>query len=230
MKKLVLGDIHGLTCWKDIISKENPDQVIFLGDYVSTHLLVTQQQQIDNFHEILDYKESNSNKVILLRGNHLTQHLGYYWASCSGYFRKVAETLSRERDRILNDTQWIYKENNIIFSHAGVSQIWLDSSGIVSIDDINDKEPSEIFGFCPGPDNPFDMYGDSIYQSCEWIRPDSLYKSAVENTIQVVGHTNYGKVVKKYNEERNVTIYLCDALPDEYLIIEDGNFIIKKNE
>ena len=117
MKKLVLGDIHGLTCWKDIISKENPDQVIFLGDYVSTHLIVTQQQQIDNFHEILDYKESNFDKVILLRGNHLTQHLGYYWASCSGYFRKVAEALCKERDRILNDTQWIYKENNIIFYH-----------------------------------------------------------------------------------------------------------------
>lgn len=74
------------------------------------------------------------------------------------------------------------------------------------------------------------MYGDSIYQSCEWIRPGSLYESAVENTIQVVGHTNYGKVIKKYNEERNVAIYLCDALPDEYLIIEDDNFIIKKNE
>ena len=37
MKIVVLGDIHGLTVWKDIIDKEQPDQVIFLGDYVSSH-------------------------------------------------------------------------------------------------------------------------------------------------------------------------------------------------
>ena len=27
-KILVLGDIHGRTCWSDIIKKENPDKVI----------------------------------------------------------------------------------------------------------------------------------------------------------------------------------------------------------
>ena len=37
MRTLVLGDIHGKTIWKDIIKKENPDKVIFLGDYVTTH-------------------------------------------------------------------------------------------------------------------------------------------------------------------------------------------------
>ena len=37
MKIVVLGDIHGLTVWKDIIDEEQPDQVIFLGDYVSSH-------------------------------------------------------------------------------------------------------------------------------------------------------------------------------------------------
>ena len=28
-KTLILGDIHGRTCWADIIEKENPDKVIF---------------------------------------------------------------------------------------------------------------------------------------------------------------------------------------------------------
>ena len=35
---LVLGDIHGRTIWKDIIDTENPDLIIFLGDYVTTHV------------------------------------------------------------------------------------------------------------------------------------------------------------------------------------------------
>ena len=44
-KILVLGDIHGRTCWADIIKKENPDKVIFLGDYVSTHDNISEEQQ-----------------------------------------------------------------------------------------------------------------------------------------------------------------------------------------
>lgn len=70
MKILVLGDIHGRTIWKDIIEKENPDKVIFLGDYVSTHDNISSTQQLNNLEDILAYKEDNLDKVILLRGNH----------------------------------------------------------------------------------------------------------------------------------------------------------------
>ena len=70
MKTLVLGDIHGKTVWKDIIDSENPDKIIFLGDYVSTHDKISSSQQIDNLENILSYKEDNLDKVILLRGNH----------------------------------------------------------------------------------------------------------------------------------------------------------------
>ena len=67
---LVIGDIHGRTLWKDIVEKENPDKVIFLGDYVSTHESVPADQQLSNLEDILNYKEENPDKVILLRGNH----------------------------------------------------------------------------------------------------------------------------------------------------------------
>lgn len=69
-KVLILGDIHGKTIWRDIISKENPDKVIFLGDYVSTHEGIPADQQCSNLEDILNYKEENPNKVVLLRGNH----------------------------------------------------------------------------------------------------------------------------------------------------------------
>ena len=70
MKILALGDTHGRTIWKDIIEKENPDKVIFLGDYVSTHDNISSTQQLNNLEDILAYKEDNLDKVILLRGNH----------------------------------------------------------------------------------------------------------------------------------------------------------------
>ena len=70
MKILVLGDIHGRLLWADIVEKEQPDLTIFLGDYVSTHDKVSADQQLSNLEDILNYKEANPDKVILLRGNH----------------------------------------------------------------------------------------------------------------------------------------------------------------
>ena len=56
-KILVLGDIHGRTLWKNIVDLEQPDLTIFLGDYVSTHdHSVTEQMQIENLEDILQYK------------------------------------------------------------------------------------------------------------------------------------------------------------------------------
>lgn len=70
MKIVVIGDVHGKLIWKDILDKENPDQVIFLGDYVSTHGLESTEQQITNLEDILNYKRNHPDNVILLRGNH----------------------------------------------------------------------------------------------------------------------------------------------------------------
>ena len=57
MKTLVLGDIHGRTCWYDIIVDEQPDKIIFLGDYVSTHENISAEQQCSNLEDILNFKE-----------------------------------------------------------------------------------------------------------------------------------------------------------------------------
>lgn len=71
MKITVIADIHGRTCWHNIIEKEkDSDKIIFLGDYVSTHEDISEDQQCSNLEDILNYKEANPNKVILLRGNH----------------------------------------------------------------------------------------------------------------------------------------------------------------
>ena len=58
-KIVVLGDIHGRTVWKDIIAKEEPDQVVFLGDYVSTYENISEVEQVANLKEILRYKDEH---------------------------------------------------------------------------------------------------------------------------------------------------------------------------
>lgn len=232
MKTLVLGDIHGRTCWKDIIEKENPDKVIFLGDYVSTHENMTEDDQIHNLEDILTYKEENPDSVILLRGNHDNQHLGYYWAECSGLFMNVLAylTTNENRERFLNDTQWVYidEENKIVFSHAGISSVWLADMDM-TLDKINEMVPSESFGFIP--DSIFDNSGESVTQPPVWIRPRYLARCTVKGYTQVVGHTPVYHIVDCYKDVKyKQHIWLCDCLPNEYLVIENNEFIIKKHE
>ena len=145
MKIVVLGDIHGLTVWKDIIDKEQPDQVIFLGDYVSSHEGISESDQVSNLLEIMRFKDHHP-ETILLRGNHDMQHLGYYWAECSGYFPWVAELMTDLKEEFLANTQWIYIMGNTIFSHAGISTKWLESN-LLTLDDINFLGPTELFAF-----------------------------------------------------------------------------------
>lgn len=227
-KILVLGDTHGRPFWKEIIEKENPDKIIFLGDYVSTHEGISAEQQLSNLEEILTYKENNPGKVILLRGNHDTQHLGYYWAECSGWDGQVWGVMSQSefKERFLKLTQWVYidEELKTIFSHAGVSDVWMKNSEIDLVHDINSLEPSELFGFTPNYYG--DCYGDSETQPPVWIRPQALCKCNVKGWNQVVGHTpvrtiiNVGKSAKgKQN------IWLCDALGvKQYLVIDNNEF------
>ena len=237
MKILVLGDIHGRGCWEPIIEKENPDLTIFLGDYVSTHGLITEKQQIDNLERILQYKEENPDTVILLRGNHDLASL-YYWAECypmNG--ERVDEYMRNNKERFLNNTQWIYLYKNICFSHAGVSSIWMENNKIKSLEDINTLEPSEVFAFTG---KMSDFTGVSSTQPPTWIRPHTLVDCGYKGVIHVVGHTNVGPlgnykdayvksgIYSQVELDRLVDVWCCDTLPREYLIIDNNKFIVKE--
>lgn len=220
MKILVLGDIHGRTVWKKIIAKEQPDQVIFLGDYVSSHEGVSESDQVSNLLEILRFK-AHYPETILLRGNHDLQHLGYYWAECSGYFPWVAELMADLKEEFLDKTQWIHIMGNTVFSHAGISTKWLKHNR-VSLNDINTLEPTELFGFSLMDSR--DVYGTSPYQPPTWIRPMTLVDVMIPGYDQVVGHTEVEHCfnVKDSNEIPH-NLWLCDALEHgSYLVIEDN--------
>lgn len=253
MKILVLGDIHGRLIWQDIIEKEHPDLTIFLGDYVSTHEGVSADQQLSNLEDILNHKEENPDKVILLRGNHDVQFLGYYWARCSGYDPKVAEGMASMKERFLELTQWIYQipNTNIVCSHAGISTMFLKNverylvshgssqyddgsiDGEIIIDLINTIEPCELFGFTG---DYFDTYGDSPQQPCTWIRPRSLLEYGVKDITHVVGHTPVERICNITKEclrlENEVSIYSNKLAPDIWCCdnLTNGEYLIIEDE
>ena len=237
MKILVLGDVHARSEVFDILNREidQVDLVIFLGDFVSTHDRVTEEEQIRVCDEIFKWKESMPEKIVLLRGNHDQQAAGYSWAQCSGYFPKVGEWFEKNKDRWLKNTQWVYIHENLLFSHAGVSKVWMENNQIKSVEDINTLEPSEIFGFTP--DGWWDNVGDSVTQPPTWIRPIYLLKCMVDGYTQIVGHTPMHRICNVSEEVRGKSVnpntpdlWLCDCLPNQYLIIDNGEFIVKEFE
>ena len=240
MKILVLGDIHGRSIWKDIFEKEDPDKVIFLGDYLHSRENISREDQIENLKLILDLKEAHSENVILCRGNHDLCCLGYYWAATGDRDPRLIKMMQPLEDKFLKLSQWVHIENNIIFSHAGVSTTWMEEvAGIKYPEVINDLPLSEIFGFWPSKMS--DYYGISPTQPPTWIRPQTLLDNMPKGYTQVVGHTptNLGirNVSKEYSDmfleeaDEIEDLYLCDALGDnQYLIIEDGQFKPMKYE
>ena len=254
-KYTIIGDLHCREVWKQIVEKEsNSDKFIFLGDYTCPRD-VKYDDPTDAcgfLYEILDFKDKNSDKVILLRGNHDLCSLGYYWASCWPKDHPAVEAYWQTGDVknwFLNNTQWIYQipDTNIICSHAGCSTVFLDNANKVLkknnivyyigmpipyswiIDNLNKLEPSELFGFTD--DNPFDTNGESKCQPCTWIRPYTLIDYMPKDIIQVVGHTTCASIFHIDNKESNSSIWCCDALGldnPQYLVIEDGKFKICK--
>lgn len=132
------------------------------------------------------------------------------------------------KNEFLENTQWMHREENIIFSHAGISKVWMKNNNISSIEDINNLEPSQVFGFTP--DNYMDYCGESATQPPTWIRLRSLQYHGIDNYIQVVGHTpvNYICNISKDLGEDYPEIWACDNLPKEYLVIHNGKFKVKE--
>jgi hypothetical protein len=165
------------------------------------------------------------------------QHLGYSWAACSGLDRTVQNYMMQIKDRFLELTQWVHIEGDVVFSHAGISKVWMENVGLDDVNKINDLPPSEIFGF---NGKMSDYTGESSTQPPTWIRPHTLVDCGYKGVIHVVGHTNVGPL-RNYKDEyvksgqysqqeldELVDVWCCDRLPMEYLIIENNKFIVKK--
>lgn len=222
MKLIILGDIHGRHHWRAIASRHEDAKIIFIGDYFDTFdPMVSAQQQIENFKDILAYKKANMNKVVLLFGNHDMHYLNTALKHYSGFqkFKRydIQEVIEKARAEDL--LQMCYIHDKFLFTHAGVTKTWCKDSEIdmsnleFSINNLFKSQPN-AFEFISGGDG----YGNNIFQSPTWVRPQSLIEDKIDNYVQIVGHTVQDKLV--ITEE----LILIDTLgtSEEYLKIENG--------
>ncbi len=220
MKICVLGDIHGLRKWREIITAERDsvDRFVFLGDYVDDKTQGSSpREQAHNLKKILKFaKEFGA--VDLLVGNHDMQYAG--GSRCNTPSAEL-EVLVHDMivEGVENETFKVCAEyGKYLFSHAGVSRAWMNFQGITATSEINElfKKNIELV-------NLQTQYGksseDNIFQSPLWIRAENgLYKSPLTNLTQVVGHTRKSKI--EIVEKLESRYIFTDTQLAEYLIID----------
>jgi hypothetical protein len=226
MKSLVLGDTHGRPHWKQIIANENPDRVIFIGDYFDCYDDYTAAEQMHNFKEIIEYKESGKSEVIILIGNHDYHYMRDIDEFYTGYQIRSRPAIEQLLEDNKHHMQMCYQLDNYLFSHAGISHDWLLIHGYSVehsvVEYVNDlwKYTPRVFGFAG-----YDPYGDSVISSPIWIRPKSLqranYDSLRDKYIQVVGHTQQRQIDRE-GKSTGGRYYYIDTLgtSGEYMILE----------
>lgn len=239
MKTVLIGDIHGHDTWKQIVNNEqDADRFVFVGDYFDS-FSIPGLVQMQNFQDIIAFKESTDKEVVMMIGNHDFHYFPEIGDNgCSGYQARMAPSIQHLIDTNRQHLQMAYQFDDVLVTHAGVSSIWADDIlGEWKIETIA-NQINELFKFQPhGVDfRQYKVVGDQIYgaggygdetfQGPLWIRPRSLM-AANQDTLrtqirQVVGHTH----MRQIDIEGKATggrYYFIDTMPKQYLIVKDGD-------
>jgi len=125
MKLVAIGDIHGRDIWKQIVETEQPNTVIFVGDYFDS-FDIPGEDQITNFKNIIRWKLNNPQcQVIMLIGNHDF----HYMTACNEYYSGFQRDLYIPIGQALEENKHYlraaYRCDDLVFSHAGITPEFL---------------------------------------------------------------------------------------------------------
>ena len=136
---IVVPDIHGETFWKEPVQRyiDQVDRIVFLGDYLDPYRDegkdYSPQGLSDNLMDIVDLKNKNKDKVVLLIGNH---DFHYYSKRTLDLVRASRCDLKnwRRYNQIFNDNEDIFKVAHLetikgvpyLFSHSGLTTYWIN--------------------------------------------------------------------------------------------------------
>lgn len=225
MKILTIGDVHGRAFWRRVVNYAKPDKVIFIGDYLDS-FEIQPKDIYQNFLDIINFKKSNMDNVVLLLGNHdfhYSNRLNINKSKYTGYnnnFRFKYELLMEENHNLF---QLAYQYKNYVWSHAGILSDWLkivdsylDRFGMTDIPLLekmviiynNNSVLLDIISKYSG--------GSRETSSLIWARPEEYSKGMqFDNyTYHIVGHTHNNEMVRyKFD---NYEVINTDCLMDEY--------------
>jgi hypothetical protein len=263
MKKFAaLGDIHGRDTWKfemfgssyeferwvetcvnnDIagfMADQYPfnefEKIIFIGDYVDS-FDVGNAEMKKNLEDIILFKKTFPDKVVLLLGNHDIQYIVSN-QRCSGY----RPEMQHDFYKIFNDNIRLFQiayelptyHTPTLFTHAGVTEGWLNELREYFIETPSHKREmfAEIaeYGIVDLLNAAWELNvptlynvdsvsgGSSKWAGPLWVRPHVLKLYAIPGYDQVVGHTPCAGVQMHPNRGGETVTYTIDCLEHYYV-------------
>ena len=231
MKVLVIPDIHGRKFWRQTVENNigSVDKIIFLGDYLDPY-----QEEIDDHQELMEcndfydcqsllkmlediigLKKNEPDKYILLTGNHTDSYIWSKFHAATRTDYRHWESYHKFFSQNLNLFNLVWVEDDVIFSHAGISEgwakeVWNNLKGVSNKEFDSIKYVAECLQLLPLNGVNQELinlisyishyrHGDMFYGSCEWadVREHIDMKNSIteiipkgeEGIFQVFGHT-----------------------------------------
>lgn len=179
------------------------DKIVFVGDYVDS-FTVRNSEMKKNLEDILFFKKTLPDKVVLLLGNHDVQYIVPNQI-CSGYRPEMKHDFYDIFHKNLDLFQLAYELGDVLWTHAGVTEGWLKELNKVMFDpngrfyDII-KERGEM-SICEQLNLAWELRLDVLYAVDAisggsqmwagplWVRPHVLNNGSIPGFFQIVGHT-----------------------------------------
>ena len=133
---LVVPDVHGRIFWKEPVKKYTAavDKVIFLGDYLDPYEDEDglADDIFENLMEIVNLKQDNMDKVVLLKGNHDQHYASERFEELSGGTRMDYQNWNKYHQAFA-EYKGLFQITHLelingmpyVFSHAGLTLYWL---------------------------------------------------------------------------------------------------------
>lgn len=222
-KNLIIPDVHGRKFWRKALDlAESVDRMIFLGDYHDPypHEGISSEDSIKEFEDIIKFKLKYYEKTILLLGNHDCHYYFTNLLPCSRYDERNSEKLNEIFVNNKTLFKVLYLSDDILYSHAGVVDKWLEKycEG-KSADELLNKpidyfhNKLEVVSYMRG--------GWENFGSCVWSDVREFENKL--NYYQIFGHTQMKNelICKTFSCLDSRKCFLMDTETKEITPVED---------
>ena len=215
---IVIGDVHGSTLWQEIVKKHSNCRYVFLGDYCDPYKDIANEDVLENFKRIIEFKQENPEEVILLLGNHDIHYLVDDAPMGSRFSLELMMDIEELLVGYADSFQCVFSYDEMLFTHAGVSLPWFEEQfcgdiyGNIAEQLTRRADDTSLYdcGKARG--------GEHTYGGIFWADKEEL-NNLPPHVIQIVGHTRVPEIT--CHQEVDSAVYFCDCLwQGKYLLIE----------